>query len=215
MFLALSVWSLCTIRPWSLLHAAWLLIVLEMAAGAAVWWTYSHYHAAITCLCYFVFVDGLRRAFILGRGTCWPRSLRPRHLILAFSLLIPAISLAVDLLGPPSAKAPQTPAVVSSSSMLTRSELLTFLEHQERPAIAFVSYDSSVELHDEWVYNSADLESQRVVLAHDRGPEENPLSMGDFPSRDSWRVQVTKQGATLCRYNEAHGISSCAKPPPK
>ena len=139
MFLVLSAWSLCTIRPWGLLHAAWLLILLELAAGAAVWWTYSHYHAAITCLCYFLFVDGLRRAFILGRGTCWPRSLRPRHLILAFSLLIPTIAIVVDLLEPPSAKAPKSPPVVSSSSMLTRSELLRFLEHQERPAIGFVS----------------------------------------------------------------------------
>jgi hypothetical protein len=179
------------------------LIFLEMTAGAAVWWTYSHYHAAITCLCYFLFVDGLRRAFILGRGTCWPRSLRPRHLILALSLLIPTIAIVVDLLGPPSAKAPKSPQVVSSSSMLARSELLRFLEHQERPAIAFVSYDTAVSLHDEWVYNSADLESQRVVLVHDRGPEENPLLMDDFADRDSWRVHVTKQGASLCRYNEA------------
>ena len=69
--------------------------------------------------------------------------------------------------------------------------------------IAFVSYDTAVPLHDEWVYNSADLESQRVVLAHDRGAEENPLLMGDFAGRDSWRAHVTKQGASLCRYNES------------
>ena len=168
-----------------------------------MWWTFSHYHAAITCLCYFLFVDGLRRALILGRGTCWPRSLRPRHLILSLSLLIPTMALVVDLLEPPSAKAPKSPPVVSPSSMLTRSELLRFLEQQDRPAIAFVSYDSSVLLHYEWVYNSADLESQRVVLAHDRGPDENPLLIADFAGRDSWRVHVTNLGASLRRYNEA------------
>ena len=87
----------------------------------------------------------------------------------------------------------------SSSRGLTRPQLVEFLARQKRPAIAVVSYDSGILLSQEWVYNSADLESQRVVLAHDLGPKELPMLVTDFPGRDLWHVRVTPRGATLWR----------------
>ena len=54
---------------------------------------------------------------------------------------------------------------------LGRPEMLDVLARQDRPALAVLSYDPGVSLHDEWVYNTAVLESQRVILAHDLGPK--------------------------------------------
>ncbi len=66
---------------------------------------------------------------------------------------------------------------------LTRPQLLAFLSRQKRPVLVIFAYDAAVSLHEEWVYNSADLASQRVILAHDLGPQKLPLLIADFPGR--------------------------------
>jgi hypothetical protein len=209
-FLAMTAWFLCTTKRWGVLHAAWSLIILEVLAGGAVWWNLPHYQAPIVCLVYFLVVDGVRRVALSCRGTWLPRSVRPRHMILIFSLLIPPVLLgsqllkAVPYLGTPPAKAAVSdPGLPSSYTALTRPQLLKLLTRQERSALAFVSYDPAVPIYQEWVYNLADLESQRVVLAHDLGPKRNSLLIADFPSRDAWRVHVTPKGAMLQRYDDA------------
>jgi len=85
----------------------------------------------------------------------------------------------------------------SSTVATTRPQLLELLARQKRPALAFVSYDAGVSLLEKWVYNSAALQSQRVILAHDLGPNKLSLLVGDFLGRDVWRVHVTPQGATV------------------
>jgi hypothetical protein len=119
-------------------------------------------------------------------------------------LLIPTVVLEsrIDRLFPDHGASPAedmaiAPPLPSPSRGLTRPQLLEFLARQKRPALAVVSYDSGTPLSQEWVYNSADLESERVVLAHDLGPKKLSLLVADFPGRDLWRVQVTSRGATV------------------
>jgi hypothetical protein len=204
LFLATTAWFLFTARRVSMLHAAWGVIVLEVLAGVAVWWSLPHYKAPIVCLCYFVAVDWLRRAALAGRRTRLLRFLRERRVILGFMVLIPVVSLAWQ--GTAASRGPQPATAVPSdglmprsSARLSRPQLLEFLGRQKRPVLAIVSYDSRVSLHDEWVYNSADLESQRVILAQDLGPNKLPLLIADFPDREVWRVRVTPRGAVVER----------------
>jgi hypothetical protein len=205
-FLAMTVWFLCTTKRWGVLHAAWSVLILEVLAGGAVWWNLPHYQAPIVCLCFFLVVDWLRRASLICRRTWLPRFVRGRHVILAFVLLIPAVILGsrADRVIPhreasPAKISSSAPPSQASSPALSRPQLLELLARQKRPALALVSYDSAVPFYKEWVYNSADLESQRVVLAHDLGPKKLSLLIADFPGRDVWHVHVTPQGATVQR----------------
>jgi len=205
-FGASTAWFLCTTKRWGLLHAAWSILILEVLAGAAAWWTLCHYQAPIVCLCYFLAIDWLRRVILAFRRTLLLRFVRVQGAILVLMLLIPTVALESRIDRLFQDQEPSLPQVVaiasplpSSSRGLTRPQLVEFLARQKRPAIAVVSYDSGILLSQEWVYNSADLESQRVVLAHDLGPKELPMLVTDFPGRDLWHVRVTPRGATLWR----------------
>ena len=205
-FLAMTVWFLCATKRWGVLHAAWSVLILEVLAGGAVWWNLPHYQAPIVCLCYFLVIDGIRRALLACRRTRLLRRVPVQRLILVFILLIPTVVLGsrLERVFPSRGRSPVKDAasaspLVASSPALTRPQLLEFLARQRRPALALVSYDSAVPLYEEWVYNSADLESERVVLAHDLGPKKLSLLTADFPNRDVWQVHVTPQGATAQR----------------
>jgi hypothetical protein len=218
---------LFTARSWGLLHAALGLHVLGSVAAAAVWWDYPHYRAPAACIYYFLAIDLLRRLSLMARGTLLARAIRPRRLALVFSLLMlvlpPAIGAAAGdpdypfahLIARTSSLLHQNPSgqpapaafeemegPQSSASLLNRAAVLRTLSSQERPTLAFVSYAPTVSLRTEWVYNLADLRSQRVVLAHDLGREHNRLLIDDFPERDVWHVHVTRGGATLHRNDD-------------
>jgi hypothetical protein len=220
-----------TARSWGLLHAALGLHVLVSVAAAAVWWDYPHYRAPAACIYYFLAIDLLRRLSLIARGTLLVRAIRPRRLALVFSLLMvvlpPAIGAAAGdpdypfahLIARTSSLLHRNPSgqpvpaafeemegPPSSTGLLTRAAVLRTLSLQERPTLAFVSYAPTVSLRTEWVYNLADLTSQRVLLAHDLGDEHNRLLIADFPTRDVWRVHVTLGGATLNHYDGAVSV---------
>ena len=202
--LAMILWFVCTSRRWGTLWAAWSVVILEVLAGGAVWWNLPHYHAPIVCLCYFLVVDSLRRVTVLSRRTWVPRAVHIRYVVLFLFLLIPARLLESQIetvffppapVPAPAAATPQSVTPVPEA--LTRPQLLAFLSRQKRPVLAVFTYDAAVSLHEEWVYNSADLASQRVILAHDLGPQKLPLLIADFPGRDVWHVHVSPEGATV------------------
>jgi S-adenosylmethionine:diacylglycerol 3-amino-3-carboxypropyl transferase len=41
-------------------------------------------------------------------------------------------------------------------------------------------------VRDEWVYNSADIDAQRVIFAHDLGAVKDRELLAYYPDRDSW-----------------------------
>jgi hypothetical protein len=203
-FVAMTAWFLCSTKRWGLLHAAWSILTLEVLAGGAAWWNLCHYQAPIVCLCYFLAIDWVRRTALVLRRARLLRFIRVRQAILVLIVLIPTVLLESrfdrlfpDLGASPANDVVGAPPLPSASRGLTRPQLLDFLARQKRPALAIVSYDPGIPLCQEWVYNSADLESQRVVLAHDLGPKKLPLLVADFLGRDVWRVRVTPQGATV------------------
>ncbi len=65
-----------------------------------------------------------------------------------------------------------------------RAALIHRLSALDRPQLVIVRYPSpDWEITDEWVYNSADIDGQRVVLAHDLGPEEDRSLLAYYPNR--------------------------------
>jgi len=54
----------------------------------------------------------------------------------------------------------------------------------------FVAYPAVYSPHDEWVFNSANVATQRVVWAHDLGPVKNAALLSHFPSADAHILSV-------------------------
>ena len=79
-----------------------------------------------------------------------------------------------------------------------RALLLTRLGARARPQLVVVSYPPSAwPINDEWVYNPADIDGQRVILEHDLGPDENAALRAYYPERELWRLTVTDRARTL------------------
>jgi hypothetical protein len=57
--------------------------------------------------------------------------------------------------------------------------------------LVFVRYDQGPQTIVEWVYNGAELDGQRVILARDLGDEKNVELRRAFSSRRAWRVTVS------------------------
>jgi hypothetical protein len=68
---------------------------------------------------------------------------------------------------------------------LVETNLLT--RHPGKHVI-FVRYTGTSSPHEEWIYNLADIDSQRVVWAQDMG-EENKRLMAYYPGRTFWMFE--------------------------
>ena len=68
-----------------------------------------------------------------------------------------------------------------------RAALIKKLSALGPPQLVFVRYPSpDWHVEEEWVYNSADIDHQKVVLAHDFGQEQDRALLNYYPDRTSW-----------------------------
>ena len=86
--------------------------------------------------------------------------------------------------------------VVTSSP---RSRVLNQVARQGGRHVVFVRYLPGHNVLSEWVYNSADIDSSRVIWARDRGPEEDMHLMDTYKGRTAWRVEVAPGRSELTR----------------
>jgi hypothetical protein len=207
-YLISLVQSLRTTRHWGRLRAAHGLLICSALAGATVWWKLLHYRAPFVCLYYFLATDLLRRLALLCHRS-WGTGPIPLHRMsvgFGFTLvgLIPITWMiwGTDLSGPEGLSGASRSSALDLGRWLTRSQLLQRLAAGPQPALAFVSYSDEVSTHEEWVYNLSNLAQQRVLLAHDMGPQKNRQLISDFSNRKLWRVMVTRAGAELQPYKD-------------
>lgn len=71
-----------------------------------------------------------------------------------------------------------------------RHQLQVELEQRNRKHVVVVRYGPEHNYHEEWVYNSADLESSAVVWARDLGSERNQALLEHFYDREHWLLEL-------------------------
>ncbi len=70
----------------------------------------------------------------------------------------------------------------------SREEIQRTLEKMGGRHVVFIRYSSSHNMHDEWVYNSPDIDKQPVIWARDRG-EENVELQTYYAGRTFWVIE--------------------------
>lgn len=83
---------------------------------------------------------------------------------------------------------------------MKRANLEHHLEAKPGKQLVIVRYASDHFLHEEWVYNRADIDASRVVWARDLGPGRNDDLLHYFSSRRVWLLEPDRPGATLQPY---------------
>ena len=81
-----------------------------------------------------------------------------------------------------------------------RARVKAWLEHQPGKQLAIVRYTPGHDPVMEWVYNSADINSSRVIWARDLGPAQDLALIRYYKDRTAWLVQPDKTPVEVTHY---------------
>jgi hypothetical protein len=77
------------------------------------------------------------------------------------------------------------------------------LEQLPGRQLVFVRYSPGYSIHDEWVYNQADLQQAKVIFAHDLSTERDQTLLAEFPGRQVLRLTLSPAEARLAPLSTA------------
>lgn len=151
-----------------------------LAMGVEIW-TAPHYVAPVTAILYLLLIQCMRHLRF------WRRQGRPVGAALVRA--IPIVCCAMILL--------RLSAVLVHVQIenpwprgnLARARIERRLEHEEGPQLVLVRYSPTHSPLDEWVYNLADIDKQKVVWARDMGQADNQELLAYYPDRKVWLLQ--------------------------
>jgi len=151
-----------------------------------------HYGAPIAALLYLRLLQGFSR--LPG----WNPGGRPLGKILLAGLLAAwFIRGGVDLTKPE-----QIPQFAWDRAQVVRQ-----IEETPGSHLVLVRYRPEHPVHDEWVYNSADIDHSPIVWAREMGPAADAPLVDYYPGRHVWLLDADASPARLEPYS-AHGATA-------
>ena len=167
-----------------------------VAAGVICWlglsvevWFSAHYAAPLTAALFAVVMQGMRHLYAVR----W----RGRRVGQRFVRTLPLLYVALFAAGlaarqSSSCVLPEWPWVGCRDKpehTLNRARTLAALEREEGRHLAVVRYEPGHNIHDEWVYNEADIDAAKVVWARELSADENARMIEYFKDRRAWLVE--------------------------
>jgi len=153
-------------------------LFLVMLGVFAVIWSNAHYAAPLTCVIFALIVQSIRH-------------LRTMHLgklqigkALSWAILV---LLAVDTIKSV-AHRECDPVYWTCQGDVSRSEIQKTLQHTPGKHLVVVRYTEDHNIHDEWVYNGADIDGAKVLWARELTPQQNAKLFAYFKDRQIWLV---------------------------
>jgi hypothetical protein len=77
------------------------------------------------------------------------------------------------------------------------------LQQDGESHLVIVRYGAEHSVHDEWVYNDADIDNSKVVWAREMDSERNLELMDYFKNRRVWLLQADAKVPDIVPYTEA------------
>ena len=175
-----------------------MVLASTLVGTALVVYFLPHYVAALTCVIYAGLLAAMRRL------SSWSPSGRPvgRASIAAVALLAFAlipVRIAASHLGI------MLPTHLETWSTgydphPPRAAIESNLQQRETSSLALVRYQRTHDPIDEWVYNGADIEHEKIIWARDMGPEKNQELIDYYKGRQVWLVEPDETPPRLQPY---------------
>jgi hypothetical protein len=182
-------------RKMRLLMVTFLLVT---AGIFAVIWSNAHYAAPITCVIFVFVAQAIRRLRTMRLGR--------RAVGLALSRAI-VILLALDT-GTYVARRVCSPLTWTCQGDPSRAAIAEKLQHTPGKHLIMVRYDKDSDnhnIHDEWVYNGAEIDNAKVLWARELEPQQNANLLAYFRDRKIWLVTPDSDNTYLEPYT-ASGV---------
>lgn len=164
-----------------------ILLAASVVIFALPTWRMPHYLAPVLGL---VLVLTLRSVRVLSSWTWgyWRIGRATSRLLLLIYFLWP-IFLFVIL-----------PAIKPDKPLYWRSNLSSKLMESGANHLVVVRYGHRHDPHEEWVYNSADIDNSPIVWARDLGEEQNRHLLAYYKSRRAWLFEPDLPGKPLVSF---------------
>jgi len=202
-FLGPALWVPLLIFPAAVLDRRIRLpVLIGVALGGGLLvgvWMLPHYAAAATCVIYTMVLESIRR---LRRWRAGER--RPGLLL---SRMIPLICLSTVVLVAISRGSGFNPSgftnyelVPRSAGLRDRAALDDRLDRLPGTHLVIVKYSADHNVHQEWVYNEADIDAAKVVWARDMEDTRNDALLRYFRNRRVWLVEPDARPLRISEY---------------
>ncbi|MGH9742925.1 MAG: hypothetical protein ACRD51_11305 [Candidatus Acidiferrum sp.] len=165
------------------------LIVVVIGVFVVIW-SAPHYAAPITCVIYALLVQAVRHL----RTSKW----KGRSLGVALSRAL-VVLLLVET-GVNVARRACDPMWWTCTGDVSRLAILKKLQQLPGKQLIVVRYSEDHNIHDEWVYNGADIDGSKVIWARDLGEEQNDKLFAYFKDRRIWLVEPDVDNTSVKPY---------------
>ena len=168
-----------------------LLIFLLGTAGFLVLiWSMPHYAAALTSLIFLLLVQAIRHLRNIRPGG------RPLGLALSWAtILLLAIDVGFSAQQHVCDHLDWTCKGDPSRALIAKKLADTPGKH-----LIMVRYEEDHNLHDEWVYNGAEIDTAKVLWARELDAEQNARLFAYFKDRQIWLVEPDRDNTELIPY---------------
>lgn len=174
-------------------------VFFTLAMGVEIW-TAPHYVAPVTGILYLLLIQCMRHLRF------WRRNGKPMGAALVRA--IPMVCCAMIVL--------RLSAVLIHVQIenpwprgnLARARIERQLDHEKAAQLVLVRYSSTHSPLEEWVYNLADIDKQKVVWARDMGDAENRELLAYYPNRKAWLLEPDRSPPQLTPLAAVSGTDS-------
>jgi hypothetical protein len=153
-------------------------------------WSFPHYAAPVTCVIFLLLVQALRHL----RAMRLPR--RPIGVALSWAVVC---LLATDVISAVS-KHECDPLEWACQGDPSRAAIAKKLSQTPGKHLIMVRYEEDHNVHDEWVYNGAEIDTAKVLWARELDAQQNAKLFSYFKDRQIWLVEPDKDNTELISY---------------
>lgn len=184
--------------PWVLRDRRTRLLSAAFACSAvgllSVVWFHPHYAAPAVCVLFGLLMQAmrhLRQWRFRGR----PIGVALARVVVLFSVAMVPVCIAQTL------HDPYDYIGFGNPGNLSRARILQQLEAMPGKHLVIVRYDEGHDVHQEWVYNRADIDGAKVVWAREMDAPENQRLIEYFKSRTVWLLEADEDPPKLSAYS--------------
>lgn len=166
------------------LRALWITLGCVVIAVYLVVWSNAHYAAPATCLIFALVAQSLRHLRTMRSPRfAWGKALsRATIALLIVNTAIAAANHECD------------PLYWTCKADESRTLVLQRLQAEPGKHLVIVRYnEDDLSVHDEWVFNGADIDDSKVVWARELDPAQNEKLLNYFKDRKIW-LATTEDG---------------------
>ena len=167
-----------------------LIFLLGTAGFLALIWSMPHYAAPLTCVIFLLLVQAIRHLRTIRLGG------RPLGLALSWAIFY---LLATDVgFSVPRHVCDQLEWTCKGDP--SRAAIGKKLSQTPGKHLIMVRYQENHNLHDEWVYNGAEIDTAKVLWARELDPAQNAKLIAYFKDRQIWLVEPDTDNTELIPY---------------